>query len=250
MSKSIKNIIFSPHYDDAVLSCGGLIKLNAGEVLIVTVFAKQYEGLTSWDKKCGFKERDNVSETRRDEDKAALEYMGCSDYRYLDFAEEDVAQMSNYKNDFNLKETLKKIIEENSNVENVYLPLGVANNDHKKLRSAFLSLIASNQFAGKKFFLYEDFPYVADRFEYFKSLNKMKERFILEKKELNIKSVLKDKVLAILRYKSQIKPIFAKEGNMQIIKSLLSVHGKINYCFYLLFGFVSKAKEQYWLIKK
>jgi LmbE family N-acetylglucosaminyl deacetylase len=251
----MKNLVLSPHYDDAVLSCGGMIKLKGKETSVITVFAGRYDGLTAWDKTCGLNAIQNPPEIRRAEDKNALLSLGCGSYGYLDYFEEDAIPLikdaeilKKYGSEADLKEDLYAVINK-SGAENIYFPLGIKNKDHIRIRNAALILIKNNRLGDKRCFFYEDFPYTADKNEYSKALEEIRENFILEQSAMNIKPVLKDKISAILKYKTQIKSIFGTDKARQVEKSILSVQNKINYFIYLFSGIVLKSKEQYWLIK-
>jgi len=69
------DIYFSPHPDDAVLSCGGRL-ISTDQSLVVNVFAGNYDGLTEWDKLCGFE--NNPMSQRRREDKEILRFLGVN----------------------------------------------------------------------------------------------------------------------------------------------------------------------------
>ena len=68
--------IVSPHLDDAVLGCAHLMAVHPGAT-VVTVFAgnpRAYptDPMRQWDVQSGFAPGDDVMETRRREDHAAL----------------------------------------------------------------------------------------------------------------------------------------------------------------------------------
>src|ERR1700693_642199 len=69
-------VIVSPHLDDAVLGCGNFMAAHP-RVVVVTVFAgnpPEYPAnpMRKWDVQSGFGPGDDVMETRRREDHAAL----------------------------------------------------------------------------------------------------------------------------------------------------------------------------------
>ena len=82
--------IVSPHLDDAVLSCGNFMASHPG-VSVVTVFAGNppaypTDPMRQWDVQSGFAPGDDVMETRRHEDDAALEVLGAKPV-HLEFIE-------------------------------------------------------------------------------------------------------------------------------------------------------------------
>ncbi len=88
-------VVVSPHLDDAVLSCAGLIA-GAPATTVVTVFAgyppvrdattpaEFLPGTTFWDQASGFAAGDDVVGLRRAEDRAALAHLGALPH-WLDF---------------------------------------------------------------------------------------------------------------------------------------------------------------------
>lgn len=71
-------IAISPHLDDVVLGCAGLVGSHPGAV-VVTVAAGRPgpHPLTDWDRRCGFGEGEDVVGARRLEDEAALNLLGA-----------------------------------------------------------------------------------------------------------------------------------------------------------------------------
>jgi LmbE family N-acetylglucosaminyl deacetylase len=72
-------LVISPHLDDAVLSCEGLLKF-ARDVHVLTIFggdAPPGAPMAEWDLECGFSPGINVMEARRTEDAQALAGLGA-----------------------------------------------------------------------------------------------------------------------------------------------------------------------------
>ena len=83
-------VIVSPHLDDAVLSCGNFMAVHPG-ASVVTVFAGNppaypTEPMRKWDVQSGFAPGDDVMETRRQEDDAALAVVDATPV-HLEFIE-------------------------------------------------------------------------------------------------------------------------------------------------------------------
>ena len=83
-------VIVSPHLDDAVLGCGNFMAAHPGAV-VVTVFAGnplEYptNPMRKWDVQSGFAPGDDVMETRRHEDDAALDLLDATPV-HLEFIE-------------------------------------------------------------------------------------------------------------------------------------------------------------------
>ena len=82
--------IVSPHLDDAVLGCGNFMSSHPG-AFVVTVFAGNppaypTDPMRKWDVQSGFAPGDDVMETRRHEDDAALDILAASPV-HLEFIE-------------------------------------------------------------------------------------------------------------------------------------------------------------------
>ena len=82
-------VIVSPHLDDAVLGCGCFMSSHPG-CTVVTLFAgnplRYPEPMRLWDVQSGFEPGDDVMETRRQEDNAALVVLDASPV-HLEFVE-------------------------------------------------------------------------------------------------------------------------------------------------------------------
>jgi LmbE family N-acetylglucosaminyl deacetylase len=82
-------VVISAHLDDAVISCGQFLAAHPGTT-VVTVFAGvpvEYPDPPSpWSVLGGFTAADDVVQARRDEDRRALEHLGCAP-RWLEFLE-------------------------------------------------------------------------------------------------------------------------------------------------------------------
>jgi LmbE family N-acetylglucosaminyl deacetylase len=82
--------IVSPHLDDAVLGCANFMASHPG-VVVVTVFAGNppaypSDPMRKWDVQSGFAAGDDVMETRRHEDAAALDLLDATPV-HLEFVE-------------------------------------------------------------------------------------------------------------------------------------------------------------------
>ncbi len=83
-------VIVSPHLDDAVLGCANFMAAHPG-VVVVTVFAGNppaypSDPMRKWDVQSGFAPGDDVMETRRHEDAAALDLLDATPV-HLEFVE-------------------------------------------------------------------------------------------------------------------------------------------------------------------
>ena len=175
------HVFFSPHLDDAALSCGGLIhSLTAQKksVRVVTVFAGGPETeLSAFARHlhAKWKSTSSLFEQRRREDATALTALGVEDFEHWDFAEAPYRRggdarslYATYgelrgdlaKEDQTLQELLTdKIahaVETLPQPAILYFPLSLGRHvDHQMLFAIGLKLNA----AGKRVCFYEDYPY-------------------------------------------------------------------------------------------
>ena len=84
-------VAISPHLDDAVLGCAGLMAAHPGATVVtVTAGRPGPHPLTDWDRTCGFADGDDVVGARRAEDKVALALLHA-DPVWLDFLDRQYA---------------------------------------------------------------------------------------------------------------------------------------------------------------
>jgi LmbE family N-acetylglucosaminyl deacetylase len=122
-------LIISPHLDDAVFSCGGLIAA-ADEVTVVTIFAgvpsKAGECATDWDMACGFANAREAIEIRRGEDKRALSSLGARAV-WLDFCDSQYRETPDASA---IADALMQIVQQYDPAA-VVLPAGLFHADHE-----------------------------------------------------------------------------------------------------------------------
>ncbi|HET8846425.1 MAG TPA: PIG-L family deacetylase [Ktedonobacteraceae bacterium] len=232
ITTSHRHIFLSPHFDDAVYSCGGTlgVQVSVGlRPLVITVFggASQQTTLNSFaldvHRKMGFSQDVSaVIKTRRQEDAAALDYLGV-DYFWLDYP--DAIYRGHYTQenqliggevhpsdrwiDEELAEILVSLCQRLPDAV-WYAPLGVGRHvDHQIVASAADRLTQ----LGSKVNLYEDFPYVArqkgalvERLEEFGNL--------LEPGLVEMSEMLRLRQEAAAKYASQTALNFEDEKSM------------------------------------
>ncbi len=173
------NIYFSPHPDDAILSCGGTMLKTKKKQLVVNVFCGDYLQPTAWDQLCeieGSPMRERVSE-----DQKILNELGV-DVVYLDFL--DSAAIGKKRRDiFSIEKQILKIVD--SYQGDFFFPLGVGHPDHLTLKKI------GGKVEGAKY--YADIPYVFDK--------KLREPDI----KTDISRYIDRKIDLVFKYKTQLK---------------------------------------------
>ena len=147
-------LIISPHCDDAVFSCGDLLAVHPGAV-VVTVFAGRPPSggkLTEWDEASGFQQGDDVMGLRREEDRAALSGLHAEPV-WLDFCDSQYKQSPTAAE---LTDALERVCR-HADPDAVFFPLGLFHDDHKLAHAASLSL--RERAATSRWFAYEDAIY-------------------------------------------------------------------------------------------
>ncbi len=229
-----RQIYISPHYDDAVLSCGGSMALQrmAGhQALVVTVFGGGNDKPLSafgqqLHREMGFgTTAAEAVERRQEEDAAACEHVGA-DTLWLDFPE---ALYRGYegrealfggvnRTDVSYEDQIAAILLEvrsRAPLAVVYAPMGIGHHvDHQLVSSAADRL--TQQGANIKF--YEDFPYVAAPGAL---ADRQRELGLKMEPELNEVSLqLPLRIEAIALYRSQVPQLFTTEDAMrQMVES-------------------------------
>jgi LmbE family N-acetylglucosaminyl deacetylase len=163
----------SPHFDDAVLSCGGQVWALAGST-VITVFSggpARVDPLPFWDQMSGFSPGEDVMGLRAQEDDAALDRLhargqrlGFWDGHYrVGSSNRLVRVMQRRLGDRRLVPSVAEklsIVLEKLGLETVFIPLGVGHSDHKITASACLA--TARRLPQLRWVVYEDLPYAAE----------------------------------------------------------------------------------------
>lgn len=230
-----RHIFLSPHFDDAVLSCGGTlgVQVSVGlRPLVITIFGGKPQNATLSSYALGVHHKmgfgpDGVAavEARRREDAQALEHLGV-DYLWLEYPDAiyrgDPAYYTHEDQliggqvhaddrwiDEDLAETLVAL---RKNLPDAvwYAPLAVGRHvDHQIVCSAADRLTQ----LGAKVNLYEDFPYVARQAG---SLTERLEEFgnLLEPGLVEMSEMLHLRQEAAAKYTSQITSNFPDQATL------------------------------------
>lgn len=234
ITQQYRHIYIQPHFDDAVLSCGGSIGLQSftgQKVLVVTVFG----GAPSPDQPLSQFAAQNHQKMglpndaaaavrqRREEDRAALDVLGA-DVLHLDYP--DAIYRGNpayYQNDESLfgsvhpgdlkldqelGEVLLRIFER-APMAAMYAPLGIGHHvDHQ------LCCSAADRLAQRKINIkfYEDFPYVARQGAL--SARQRELGIAMEPELVEVSGTIGQREQATAQYRSQVPQLFGSEEKM------------------------------------
>lgn len=223
-------IVFSPHLDDAALSCGGRIhrRTKRGEkVLVVTVFTGDVpEGpLPELAAKVLLSMglgREDAMQVRQREDEEACEILGAEPvhWPYLECPlrtnGDGEPLYPTFRRLFGqprpedepLLEDIADAMRELPPADHLVAPLAVGSHvDHHLVRRA-----AEQVFADRLAY-YEDFPYVRKSFALTRALGEKK---VWRNESMPLdEDNLRAKIRAVGAYGSQLEPLFGSEGSME-----------------------------------
>lgn len=164
-------VVVSPHLDDAVLSCAGLIA-GAAATTVLTVFAgfppardattpaEFLPGTTTWDQASGFTGGDDVVGVRRAEDRAALAHLGAVP-RWLDFLDSQyVVEPGESAGPADIVAGIRAAIKD-LQPATIAFPLGLSHTDHERTHEACLLLLTESADLATNWIAFVDVPYRA-----------------------------------------------------------------------------------------
>ncbi|MFN8482609.1 MAG: PIG-L family deacetylase [Anaerolineae bacterium] len=228
------HVVLSPHMDDAVLSCGGVMAAKVGQgepVRVVNVFA----GVPDYTHLSPYAERQHTKwgqpadpvGMRRAEDRLALAPLGVAvdDWEWYDAIYREVDGRFLYTDHATtfgpvnpaesplvaaLAARLAAFRQADSGVI-YYAPLGVGGHvDHRLARDAALALARQ----GAAVLFYEDFPYVARWGGLEEALAEVPVRWRPVWERIDVDA----KIAAIARYPSQLSAIFGDDDPPAVVR--------------------------------
>jgi LmbE family N-acetylglucosaminyl deacetylase len=164
-------VVVSPHFDDAVLSCAGLIA-GAPATTVITVFAgfppardaatpaEFLPGTTAWDQASGFAAGDDVVALRRAEDRAALAQLGAIPH-WLDFLDSQyVVEVGESAQPAQIATGLRTAFGD-LRPATIAFPLGLSHTDHERTHEACFLLLKESPELAANWVAFIDVPYRA-----------------------------------------------------------------------------------------
>lgn len=149
-------MVVSPHLDDAILGCAGLLRACPGTVVVTvcTGLPDAADRLTDWDRRCGFGSAAQAMAARLGENRAALAMIECTglelgirDSQYQTASGEAVALMT--------RRLFHAVASRAPDC--VAIPLGLFHGDHVRAGDACLMIREATP--GVCWLAYEDIPY-------------------------------------------------------------------------------------------
>ncbi len=198
-----KVLLFSPHFDDAVLSAGQFLagRPNADVCTVFAGYPKSTTVVTDYDRKCGFDTSFNAMIARLDEDDTALAMLQAEQL-ILPFLDHQYGE-KNKRDDI-----VEQVIDQINNHEDyefIVGPLGIGHTDHRMVSDILLDLKYSDRFK-QPLYLWEDLPLrVVEPMQVPSRLDdiEMKYGFVMVNDFLG-DGPIADKMRALWCYKSQL----------------------------------------------
>jgi LmbE family N-acetylglucosaminyl deacetylase len=152
-------VVISPHFDDAVFSCGHLLGASSGHQ-VITVCAglpQDTAQRTDWDARCGFVNAEQAVLRRRDEDRLALRLLGAEPV-WLPFTDSQYGQVVTEQDVCAALMPWLAQARRRQPDEEVLFPLGLFHSDHLLTHEASLRAVAALQ-PTPRLLAYEDAIY-------------------------------------------------------------------------------------------
>ena len=163
------NLILSPHFDDAVLSVGGLLAREGPNSVVASFFggAPATPVLTEWDARAGFRDSSEATAARVLENQKALRFLGVAqknirNYCYLNRDYRGAPDLGAGRDELqeSLARSISELLDEYSESQvRVFAPGLAMHPDHELVKQALLQVLNELPRRGVEYFLFQDLPY-------------------------------------------------------------------------------------------
>lgn len=201
-------MVVSPHYDDAVFSCGHLLAGAAGStvVTVCTAFPEDDNILTDWDSRCGFSSAGEAMRARREENRDALGILKAEAVD-LAFLDDQYRRAPRTSADL-LGDTLLATIAE-FQPASIFAPLGLFHADHLLVSDVLMTM--GHNLPAIRWFAYEEIPYCKQTELVQRRLTELAERGI-HAEPYPLHAPASPKAAAVEAYRSQIRGFGRGDG--------------------------------------
>lgn len=217
-------LVVSPHYDDAVFSCGQLLATVPDSTVVTVCTAQPGDGrlLTDWDRRCGFTSASEAMSRRAAENRHALALLRA---KGVDLAFLDSQYLPGPRNSTDLLgDTLLATISE-FQPASVFVPLGLFHADHILISDVLMTL--EQRIADVRWFAYTDIPYCKDAQRLQRRLAQLAQRGVhCEPELLPLETGMGKKAAAVEAYRSQFQGLGHEDGRalMQYAEQYWRIH--------------------------
>ena len=209
-------VVVEPHFDDAVLSVGGMIAARASEVsfTILTVHTVTNHAPYNAEGKSGLSIEEAMGIRRAESD----DVCGFLGIQRRELAEFDSSlrpgnRLPRYPEPREVSAVAEAIFRQMQALlpHEIWIPLAVSGHpDHRMVRNASLLMLRDHEafFSGRKIGMYQDLPYAATPPGQTQKLVRAMQLAgaQLRREEMDVTGVFEKKLAAVLRYKSQFRP--------------------------------------------
>jgi LmbE family N-acetylglucosaminyl deacetylase len=164
------NLILSPHFDDAVLSLGGLIATAPERAVVVTVFSgtPPAENIAGrWDRRSGFASAAAAMRARAVENERALAVLGVApdairnlghlDSQYRVQRQSDRVAIAELRSA--IAADIRRLVRDHGGAVNLFAPASAWHPDHRIVGDAVFDFHRMDDGPAADVFLYQDQPY-------------------------------------------------------------------------------------------
>jgi LmbE family N-acetylglucosaminyl deacetylase len=163
------NLILSPHFDDAVLSLGGLIATAPERAVVVTIFAgTPAENISGrWDRRSGFASAAAAMRARTEENERALAVLGVApdaicnlghlDSQYRVQRQSDRVAIAGLRSA--IAADIRRLVSDHGGAVNLFAPASAWHPDHRIVGDAVFDVYRMDDRPAAGVFLYQDQPY-------------------------------------------------------------------------------------------
>jgi len=205
-------LVFSPHFDDGILSCGAFLAQRPGSVVATAHTARPSDNKPgNWDLTCGFGSASEAMDVRVGEDQIALKTVGASSEYGCALDSQYPSEIADHRQ--LLVEFMRKVLDAYS-TDAVLIPLGLVHRDHIETRDAALSVCRERPSIRNRCALYTDLPYgprfpesIAQALEDVANLG-----WEAEEARRLVDPDLEKKLSAVNAYESQVRTMFGLPG--------------------------------------
>lgn len=195
-------MVVSPHYDDAVFSCGNLLSALSGCTVVTVCSGLPADStlVTDWDRRCGFNDAAEAMSHRVRENQNALAALRAEGVDLMFLDSQYVPKTPRNGADLladSLAATLARL-----QPSAVLFPLGLFHEDHVLVSDTVLAICPA--FPAVRWLAYEDIPYSKNSELTQQRLDALEARGIVTE-ALVLEGLKDDKAQAVSAYASQLK---------------------------------------------
>ncbi len=212
-------LVISPHFDDAVLSCGSFLSAHPGAI-VLTIMGGSPNSWTTWRQwdngDCELPEGTDVVTLRKKEDLAALGALKC-EHRWGNVLDLQYSSHLDADRPRQIRDQIEHALDECA-PSSCLIPVGILHPDHEQVRRISL-LVAQRDTANRMWFAYDDLPYrPRQKVRYQEALGEIRQMWSMAPVALRVDHDGTKKPNAVNHYQSQLRAL--TEGSKHLADDL------------------------------